>query len=123
MESTSGSIVTGVLKVLSARADIEPIGISSTSEMGHQTISGLAKVSETPDTSSVSCIKPADEQQRRRETQLRQHSFFELRVHLISGHGLVAMDKSGTLKYTVSYYSFIFHYASTFISRYQRSLC
>ncbi|ETN67533.1 multiple C2 domain and transmembrane region protein [Anopheles darlingi] len=64
--------------------------------MGHQTISGLAKVSETPDTNSLTCLHPADEQQRRRETQLRQHSFFQLRVHLISGHGLVAMDKSGT---------------------------
>ncbi|XP_050090347.1 multiple C2 and transmembrane domain-containing protein isoform X2 [Anopheles aquasalis] len=96
LETTSGSIVTGVLKVLSAKADIEPIGISSTSEMGHQTISGLAKVSETPDTSSITCLNSADEQQRRRETQLRQHSFFQLRVHLISGHGLVAMDKSGT---------------------------
>ncbi|XP_049543863.1 multiple C2 and transmembrane domain-containing protein [Anopheles darlingi] len=96
VESTSGSIVTGVLKALSTKADIESIGISTTSEMGHQTISGLAKVSETPDTNSLTCLHPADEQQRRRETQLRQHSFFQLRVHLISGHGLVAMDKSGT---------------------------
>lgn len=38
----------------------------------------------------------ADEQQRRREAQLRQHSFFQLRVHLISGSDLVAMDKNGT---------------------------
>ncbi|EAT41474.1 AAEL006893-PA, partial [Aedes aegypti] len=37
-----------------------------------------------------------DDVQRRRETQLRQHSFFQLRIHLISGHNLVAMDKSGT---------------------------
>lgn len=33
---------------------------------------------------------------RRRETQLRQHSFFQLKLHLVSGHNLVAMDKSGT---------------------------
>lgn len=34
--------------------------------------------------------------QKRRESELRKHSFFQLRVMLISGKGLVAMDKSGT---------------------------
>ncbi|XP_049818190.1 multiple C2 and transmembrane domain-containing protein-like isoform X3 [Aethina tumida] len=36
-----------------------------------------------------------DEITRRREQALRQHSFFQLRVHLRRGHGLVAMDKNG----------------------------
>lgn len=38
----------------------------------------------------------SDEALRRRETCLRQHSFFQLKVHLVSGHNLTAMDKSGT---------------------------
>lgn len=38
----------------------------------------------------------AEEIQRKREANLRQHAFFQLRVHLISGHELVAMDKNGT---------------------------
>jgi hypothetical protein len=37
-----------------------------------------------------------DEIHRRRENALRQHSFFQLKVHLVSGHNLTAMDKSGT---------------------------
>ncbi|CAH0552190.1 unnamed protein product [Brassicogethes aeneus] len=36
-----------------------------------------------------------DEITRRREQALRQHSFFQLRVHLRRGHRLVAMDKNG----------------------------
>ncbi|XP_055687103.1 multiple C2 and transmembrane domain-containing protein isoform X2 [Lutzomyia longipalpis] len=37
-----------------------------------------------------------DEAQKKREISLRQHAFFQLRIHLISGHNLVAMDKNGT---------------------------
>lgn len=37
-----------------------------------------------------------DEARKRREIALRQHSFFQLRINLISGHNLVAMDKNGT---------------------------
>ncbi|XP_061705416.1 multiple C2 and transmembrane domain-containing protein isoform X2 [Cydia pomonella] len=37
-----------------------------------------------------------DESQRHREQQLRQYSFFQLRVHLKRGQNLVAMDKNGT---------------------------
>jgi C2 domain len=37
-----------------------------------------------------------EEPQKRKEAVLRQHSFFQLKVHIISGHNLVAMDKSGT---------------------------
>ncbi|XP_002005176.3 multiple C2 and transmembrane domain-containing protein isoform X1 [Drosophila mojavensis] len=37
----------------------------------------------------------ADELRRKRETQLRQFVFFQLRVHLKSGCDLVAMDKNG----------------------------
>lgn len=36
---------------------------------------------------------------RHKESQLRQHSFFQLRVHLKRGKDLIARDKSG--KYTV----------------------
>lgn len=36
-----------------------------------------------------------EEAVRKREASLRQHAFFQLRIHLISGHDLVAMDKSG----------------------------
>lgn len=37
-----------------------------------------------------------DEMLKRREACLRQHSFFHLKIHLVSGHNLTAMDKSGT---------------------------
>lgn len=36
-----------------------------------------------------------DEVQRRRESELRKHSFFQLKVNWMRGQGLVAMDKSG----------------------------
>ncbi|XP_073960908.1 multiple C2 domain and transmembrane region protein isoform X3 [Choristoneura fumiferana] len=41
-----------------------------------------------------------DESQRHREQQLRQYSFFQLRVHLKRGQNLVAMDKNGLLSGT-----------------------
>ncbi|KAK4885660.1 hypothetical protein RN001_001931 [Aquatica leii] len=41
-------------------------------------------------------LTTTDDVSRRRETALRQHSFFQLRVHLRKGQGLVAMDKNGT---------------------------
>lgn len=36
-----------------------------------------------------------DDVQRKRELELRKHSFFQLKVNSIRGQGLVAMDKSG----------------------------
>ncbi|XP_050073735.1 multiple C2 and transmembrane domain-containing protein isoform X3 [Anopheles maculipalpis] len=93
-EGVSSSGVTNVLKVLTTKVEVE--ATAGPSGLGHFTIGGLPKVSEIPGPSGTSSLSPADEQQRRREAQLRQHSFFQLRVHLISGHGLVAMDKSGT---------------------------
>lgn len=42
-------------------------------------------------------LTSTDEITRRREAALRQHSFFQLRIHLRRGHGLVAMDKNGKL--------------------------
>lgn len=33
--------------------------------------------------------------QRKREATLRQHVFFQLRIHLVSGQNLLAMDKNG----------------------------
>lgn len=32
---------------------------------------------------------------RRREANLRQHAFFQLKIHLIEGQNLAAMDKNG----------------------------
>lgn len=46
--------------------------------------------------SLISLFYQSDEVIKRREAALRQHSFFQLKVHLVSGHNLVAMDKSGT---------------------------
>lgn len=39
---------------------------------------------------------PCNEAKKRREVALRQHSFFQLRIHLVSGQNLAAMDKNGT---------------------------
>lgn len=50
---------------------------------------------------------------RQKESQLRQHSFFQLRVHLKRGKDLIARDKSG--KYTVLIH---FAYHKINISRY-----
>lgn len=94
-EGASSSGVASVLKVLTAKVDVE--ATAGPSGLSHLTIGGLPKVSEIAGPSGMSGLSPAEEQQRRRETQLRQHSFFQLRVHLISGHGLVAMDKSGKI--------------------------
>lgn len=41
-------------------------------------------------------LQTTDESARRREAALRQHSFFQMRIHLKRGHGLAAMDKNGT---------------------------
>lgn len=41
-------------------------------------------------------ILQTDEVQRKREAILRQHVFFQLRIHLVSGHNLLAMDKNGS---------------------------
>jgi hypothetical protein len=40
-------------------------------------------------------LKVVDEDQRRRDACLRQHSFFQLRVHLKRGKDLVAKDTGG----------------------------
>ncbi|KAJ6643284.1 Multiple C2 and transmembrane domain-containing protein [Pseudolycoriella hygida] len=37
----------------------------------------------------------AEELMRRREANLRQHAFFQLKIHLIEGQNLAAMDKNG----------------------------
>lgn len=48
----------------------------------------------------MSLLQPAavDELTRKRESSLRQHSFFQLRVHLRRGVDLVARDKGGEWK-------------------------
>lgn len=42
----------------------------------------------------ISVLK-VEEMRRKKEAQLRQYVFFQLRVHLKSGSDLVAMDKNG----------------------------
>ncbi|CRL08658.1 CLUMA_CG021376, isoform A [Clunio marinus] len=49
-----------------------------------------------PNQQSAYDVINSDELLRRREANLRQHSFFQLKIHLVSGHNLTAMDKSGT---------------------------
>ncbi|KAI8037104.1 hypothetical protein M5D96_009851, partial [Drosophila gunungcola] len=65
------------------------------------------RIDEHPENGSAGCNQPelttqqqlealqADELRRKREAQLRQFVFFQLRVHLKSGTDLVAMDKNG----------------------------
>ncbi|XP_020710174.2 multiple C2 and transmembrane domain-containing protein isoform X3 [Athalia rosae] len=49
----------------------------------------------TSDTASV-ILQGQDEPSRRRELALRQHAFFQLRLHLRRGANLVAMDRGGS---------------------------
>lgn len=51
-------------------------------------------------THSLPTTNQADELRRKREAQLRQFVFFQLRVHLKSGCDLVAMDKNGKCQVT-----------------------
>lgn len=51
-------------------------------------------------THSLPTTNQADELRRKREAQLRQFVFFQLRVHLKSGCDLVAMDKNGKSQVT-----------------------
>lgn len=76
---------------LATKVDVEP----STSSIGAAT----KQLNDVPTTSGTvtGLGVGVDDVQRRREAQLRQHSFFQLRIHLLSGHGLVAMDKSGNV--------------------------
>lgn len=37
----------------------------------------------------------ANEAQKRRESELRKYAFFQLKIQLVNGINLVAMDKSG----------------------------
>lgn len=60
------------------------------------TTAAIVSMAMAPNSSQQLDVLHSDEQQRRRETQLRQHAFFQLRVHLISGSDLAAMDKNGT---------------------------
>ncbi|EDS45772.1 conserved hypothetical protein [Culex quinquefasciatus] len=85
------------LKLTTTKADVELVAgvIAGTSGSGL-----VAKLvgNDVPGTSGLGVIPGGigEDPQRRREAVLRQHSFFQLRIHLVSGHNLVAMDKSGT---------------------------
>lgn len=57
-----------------------------------------------------------DEVERRRELALRQHAFFQLRLHIRRGANLVAMDRCGkNLFYFIFFFSLI---PVNFISQY-----
>ncbi|XP_055612277.1 multiple C2 and transmembrane domain-containing protein isoform X2 [Uranotaenia lowii] len=103
MSSEGGTLLKLTSATTTTRVDVEPGGSSS---IGSAIIAaGVAKLGDAAIGASggggsplagPSIALPVDDVQRRRETQLRSHSFFQLRIHLISGHNLVAMDKSGT---------------------------
>lgn len=46
-----------------------------------------------------------DETSRRRELALRQHAFFQLRLHIRRGANLVAMDRCGELRHIFHWFS------------------
>ncbi|XP_065086202.1 multiple C2 and transmembrane domain-containing protein isoform X2 [Ochlerotatus camptorhynchus] len=86
----------GNAQKLTTKVDVEP---STSSNIVTAAVAKL--INDVPTTSGcsptvASTSLSSDDVQRRRETQLRQHSFFQLRINLLSGHNLVAMDKSGT---------------------------
>ncbi|KAL0278275.1 UNVERIFIED_CONTAM: hypothetical protein PYX00_000132 [Menopon gallinae] len=59
-------------------------------------LSAIASETTTLPGIPVPILPISDEETRRREAALRQHSFFQLRVHLKRGVDLVARDKGGT---------------------------
>ncbi|XP_062710210.1 multiple C2 and transmembrane domain-containing protein isoform X2 [Aedes albopictus] len=89
-QPSTGNIVTAAVAKLISNSNNNNINNDGPTSSGCSATGGTA--GGAPATTSLS----GDDVQRRRETQLRQHSFFQLRIHLISGHNLVAMDKSGT---------------------------
>lgn len=72
--------------------DSTAAGGSSSSIGGGGAIGGSASISHH----GVVEMLRADEIQKRREATLRQHAFFQLKINLISGSDLAAMDKNGT---------------------------
>lgn len=63
---------------------------------GAGSATGALVVASSSHSQTTLDVLHADELQRKRETTLRQHAFFQMRVHLLSGSNLVAMDKNGT---------------------------
>lgn len=61
---------------------------------------------EVPIATNPMDLIQGDESSRRREASLRQHSFFQLRINLISGSDLVAMDKSGKYVFLIIKYKY-----------------
>lgn len=70
--------------------------VSTTSIASASAIAAATVCNADTNSQSMLDVLHKDELQRRRETSLRQHAFFQMRVHLISGRDLVAMDKNGT---------------------------
>uniref|UniRef100_A0A1Q3G4Q9 Putative conserved plasma membrane protein n=1 Tax=Culex tarsalis TaxID=7177 RepID=A0A1Q3G4Q9_CULTA len=89
------------LKLTTTKADVE-LGaggvLAGTSGSGSGLLAKLSNDGVVPGTSGLGIVPGGigDDPQKRRDAVLRQHSFFQLRIHLVSGHNLVAMDKSGT---------------------------
>ncbi|XP_062553215.1 multiple C2 and transmembrane domain-containing protein isoform X2 [Armigeres subalbatus] len=105
-ERTASMSSDGNALKLTTKVDVEQPSTSTTGNIVTAAVAKLISSNDGPtssgSTATGTVAAPAstslsgDDVQRRRETQLRQHSFFQLRIHLVSGHNLVAMDKSGT---------------------------
>jgi hypothetical protein len=54
---------------------------------------------KTDNSANISNSIAQDDNERRRELALRQHAFFQLRLHLRRGANLVAMDRCGRFLY------------------------
>ncbi|XP_068083885.1 multiple C2 and transmembrane domain-containing protein isoform X1 [Anabrus simplex] len=88
-------------RLLALQHDSSPIRRPQSAEVppGADSPRLRARASPSVDTQPKLPLDPAtmvDEMTRRRESSLRQHSFFQLRVHLRRGIDLVARDKGGT---------------------------
>ncbi|XP_059487628.1 multiple C2 and transmembrane domain-containing protein isoform X3 [Neocloeon triangulifer] len=70
--------------------------IDTKKEASLETAVPTAGSSNTTSSLAAPVVAVVDEDQRRREACLRQHSFFQLRVHLKRGKDLVAKDTGGT---------------------------
>lgn len=85
---------------LARRADLQYTNTRGSNERLHKSQlsvdQGAGEVAYTIATTAQLEFLQCDETKKRREIALRQHAFYELRIRLICGTNLVAMDKTGT---------------------------